>query len=412
MHCISEQQTEYILSDIRRRGVEMEDLQYNLLDHVCCIVEQNLKEGDDFESFYQKTITQFFKNELWEIEEETITLLTFKNYYAMKKTMIVSGATSVVLLLAGSLFKIMHWPGASPLLLLGIVTMSFLFLPLIFLLKTRETNSGRDKLITGLGALMGILLCMATLFKVFHWPGSGVLWILTSAVSIFVFIPVYFFTGIRKPETKVNTIVTSVILIGGTGLLFTLTSLKPGRPLEFYTFAANQDIVATRNYATEQNNIRYDILLSDSTSAKKDITNELRQRTNDLFRKIEKIKLDLVNSVEETASSEVDYTKLFSPNISYYDYHSEILFDHLGQPSAAITAMKNDINSFNTFIKTNYNKNSFGMINTSGTINTNTDGREIPWEVFNFDQVSFGSVIRNLTQIQLDIRIVEGNCIR
>ena len=60
MYAVSEQQIEYILNDIRRNGVEMEDLQLNLLDHICCIIEQNLKEGDDFEGFYRKTVKQFW----------------------------------------------------------------------------------------------------------------------------------------------------------------------------------------------------------------------------------------------------------------------------------------------------------------------------------------------------------------
>ncbi len=229
MYCINEQQTEYILNDIRRRGVEMEDLQYNLLDHVCCIVEQNLKEGDDFESFYQKTIKQFFKRELWEIEEETITLLTFKNYYTMKKIMMTTGAISVVFLLFGSLFKIMHWPGAGPLLVFGIGILSLVFLPLLFVLRARESQSTRDKMVAATGTLVGVLVCLATLFKIMHWPGSSMLWISTSAVSIFIFIPLFFFTGIRKPETKLNTIITTIILIGGTGLLFSLTSVRKSK---------------------------------------------------------------------------------------------------------------------------------------------------------------------------------------
>ena len=85
MYCITEQQIAYILNDIRRNGVETEDLQLNLLDHICCILEQTLKEDDDFERFYHQTIKQFYRKELREIEEETINLLTFKNYYSMKK---------------------------------------------------------------------------------------------------------------------------------------------------------------------------------------------------------------------------------------------------------------------------------------------------------------------------------------
>ena len=410
MYNLSEQQIEYILNDIRRNGVEMEDLQLNLLDHICCIVEQNLKDGDDFENFYQKTVKQFYKKNLWEIEEETITLLTFKNYYAMKKSMIISGTISVAALLFGSFLKIMHWPGAGPMLILGIGTMSFAFLPILFLLKSRDSVSTRDKLITGLGVLLGVLLCMSTLFKVMHWPGSGVLWISTSAVSIFLFIPIYFFTGIRKPETKTNTIVTSIMLVGGTGLLFTLTSLRPSKAMEFFTFAANQDLVATRNFTTEQNNIRYVELLTDSSPRKKEME-ELKQKSSDLYLQIENIKLILVNAMNGENEKVIDYSKLLGPNSNYYEPTGD-LFDNLGQPKSELNDLKKMLNVYTNFIKTNYNKNSFGMINTIGTIDVNGDGHEIPWEVFNFYQVPFGIVIRNLTQIQLDIRIVEGNCIQ
>jgi hypothetical protein len=76
MYTLTDEQIDFILTDIKQRGVEMEDLQLNLLDHICCIIEQDLSPGSDFESFYRKTIPRFFKKELREIEEETLYLLT------------------------------------------------------------------------------------------------------------------------------------------------------------------------------------------------------------------------------------------------------------------------------------------------------------------------------------------------
>ena len=130
MYHISDQQIDYILNDISARGVEMESLQQNLLDHICCIIENNLEENGDFESFYQKTIETFYKDQLWEIEEETLQLLTFKNYYTMKKVMIVSGTFSAAAMILGILFKFLHWPGAAALIILGIGASSLIFLPL------------------------------------------------------------------------------------------------------------------------------------------------------------------------------------------------------------------------------------------------------------------------------------------
>ncbi len=223
MYCITDEQVEYILNDIRRNGVEMEDLQYNLLDHICCIIEHNLKDGDDFETFYQQTKRQFYKNDLKEIEEETINLLTFKNYYAMKRLMIISGTAAACILLIGSLFKLAHWPGAGMLFVTGMVLFSLVFLPLLFVMKTKEAGSARDKVVLTTGTLVGILYCLSALFLVMHWPGARILWISTLTLSFFVLLPLYFFNGIRKPETKLNTIVTTIILVGVLGVQFLMT---------------------------------------------------------------------------------------------------------------------------------------------------------------------------------------------
>lgn len=227
MYCITDQHIDYILNDIRRNGIETEDLQLNLLDHICCLAEQQLKEEDDFERFYQETIKQFYHKELREIEEETILLLTFKNYNMMKKIMTGSGAISVFAFLAGSVFKVMHWPGAGILLTLGLLTTSFFFLPMVFILKAKEVNTGLEKLTVATGTLLGILCCLDFLFTVNHWPGATILWIVTICFSFFIFIPLYFFTGIRKPETRTNTMLTSIMLVGFTGLLFMLVNLRP-----------------------------------------------------------------------------------------------------------------------------------------------------------------------------------------
>jgi hypothetical protein len=260
MYRISDQQIDYILNDISARGVEMESLQQNLLDHVCCVIENNLEEKGDFESFYQKTIKTFYKDALWEIEEETLQLLIFKNYYTMKKVMIMSGTLSVLGFIAGSIFKIMHWPGAGLLLLLSMATISFVFLPLLFVLKAREVSAIKDKLMIAIGTLFGILFSLSSLFKIMHWPGANFMWLFALGILMFVFIPIYFFSGIRKPETKVNTIITSIILIAAGGMLFTLTNLKSSTQVSIgktYNYLQGEELITRmqfiKNDTTNQN---------------------------------------------------------------------------------------------------------------------------------------------------------------
>lgn len=83
MYTLSDYQIDFILRDIRRHGIHMESLQQNLLDHICIIIEQNLEADGDFEQFYAETIPTFYKQELREIEEETIFLLTHKKPYLL-----------------------------------------------------------------------------------------------------------------------------------------------------------------------------------------------------------------------------------------------------------------------------------------------------------------------------------------
>lgn len=223
MYCLSNEQIDFILNDISARGVKMDSLQQDLLDHICCIIEHNLEENGDFENFYQSTIKTFYKEKLAEIEEETKSLIDNKHFYTMKKAMIMSGGFSTVVLTAGIILKFLHLPGAGISLVVGITTLSLIFLPLMFTLKIKEKQGTRDKMLIGLGTLIGMLFCMATMFKLMHWPGANLMGISSIALLGLLFIPVYFVTGIRKADTKVNTIVSSILLFAACGLFLGLS---------------------------------------------------------------------------------------------------------------------------------------------------------------------------------------------
>lgn len=248
MYCISEAQIDFILDDISARGVGMESLQQNLLDHICCVIEHNLESDGDFESFYEKTIVTFYKSELKEIEVETINLLTHKNYYVMKKIMLASGGFSVATLTLGIFLKFMHWPGAAACILLGVVLLSFVFLPLMFTLKAKEQQSSKDKFIVGIGTLAAIFMSVGVMFKMMHWPGANMLCSIALGIVLVVFLPVYFFSGVRNPQTKVNTIVSSVLLFAGCSLVLALIRIPSSSKKEYVAntnyFLGNEQIVA------------------------------------------------------------------------------------------------------------------------------------------------------------------------
>jgi hypothetical protein len=85
MYSLNEQQIDFILGDINARGIRLESLQYDLLDHICVIIEQQLEKEEDFEQCYEATISTFYRQELREIEEETIFLLACRNRLTLSR---------------------------------------------------------------------------------------------------------------------------------------------------------------------------------------------------------------------------------------------------------------------------------------------------------------------------------------
>ncbi len=374
MYQINEQQIDYILNDISARGVEMESLQQNLLDHVCCIIENNLEENGDFESFYKKTIESFYKDALWEIEEETLLLLTYKNYYTMKKIMITSGLFSAAAMIFGILFKFMHWPGASVLITLGIGLSSLIFLPLLFILKSKDKHQIKDKILLGLGILAGILLSLSVLFKVMHWPGVMYLGYSSIILIGLVLLPIFFITGIKNPENKINTIAISIVMIMVCGLWLTLVISPKGMEIirikNTTVYLLNEQIVAT------EKKLCANLCKNDSSK------NEMLHLTNQIVDICDQIKSSIV--IAETGVSKISD-----------DFKAKNLTIGLGN----FDEFKHDeIKILNNLIKKYKNKSKTKTLDKIIVINSNKDEFDVSYKYYNGSNIE---VLNQLTQIQL-----------
>jgi hypothetical protein len=83
-YSLSEEQIDFILSDIKARGIEIEKLQINLLDHVCCLLEERMNNESDFKIAYSEIIEEFHENGLKGVQKETSGLLRSRNFYRYK----------------------------------------------------------------------------------------------------------------------------------------------------------------------------------------------------------------------------------------------------------------------------------------------------------------------------------------
>jgi hypothetical protein len=395
MIALSEKQVQFIHDDLLRNGIEMEDLRLSLVDHICCVIEEEMTEDDRFDEFYARMIPRFYHRNLKEIQEETKLVLTFKNYYAMKNVMIRSGAFTAICFTAGILFKLMHWPGAAALQLASIAVFSFLFLPILFLFKTKEVDLRSQKIIIGIATIFCFLFGISTLFKLMHWPYANVLWLSCLSILLFVFLPLFFFTGIRNAETKVNTIISSILILVAGGMLFALTALRNSKWSDETQSLSNERVLATVAFAGELTN-------SDRTLKETLLTN----KCNAVCAQIDALKKALIESLpkEHRGLSEAKICRIYGSNL---DQSDKVLFTNAQQPVKELIAIKKGLNEISLLAK-EANVDAEELFNTADAFPLDDKNSELmSWENLNFSYTSFSLVLQNLNMIKLQVQLVE-----
>jgi hypothetical protein len=141
-------------------------------------------------------------------------------YQKIPRAQLLAGWISALLISLGTLFKLMHWPGASAMLTLGIVTFCLFYLPLWLLNAPKKGQ----KIILGFQFIVLLMCGAAFLFKTQHWPGAGVLFNLWIGLSLYILLPVslvLLFASGNKTTTWFHQAVVYFLLgsmiIGGVG---------------------------------------------------------------------------------------------------------------------------------------------------------------------------------------------------
>ena len=143
----------------------------------------------------------------------------------MKKTLYLIGLISTIFTFLGSFFKLMHWQGASVIIIMGAFSFAFIFIPLLIFLKFKEVSFLFDKFIYSIGIALGTLLMVGFIFKLMYWPWATILMLSSIVIFNFVYIPLYFISRFKREELKFNTIVNSVVMFSFGNVLLALFDL-------------------------------------------------------------------------------------------------------------------------------------------------------------------------------------------
>ncbi|MEP0369004.1 MAG: hypothetical protein ABJN36_05830 [Cyclobacteriaceae bacterium] len=233
MRSLTKAQIDQIKEDLEVQGISFSPLKEELLDHIVCDIELKMDEGLDFDTAWSSVHDQIPDNHFKNIQKETMQLLN-KKFNPVQ----ISGVISGCLLATATIFKILHLPGA------GLLLLTFLVGACITLAagSTRSIYVYREA--KGRGAIiLATLLIIAFIaglcFKVLHLPGASALMVagVLGLSILFPLLSIYFYKSKQKLrghllicliEDNQRIIERVALTLIGFGLVFNYSSVLLG----------------------------------------------------------------------------------------------------------------------------------------------------------------------------------------
>jgi hypothetical protein len=155
---------------------------------------------------------------------------------------------ALAILFLGLMFKIMHFPGAGLLLMIGIFLLAVYF---IMGQKTKNNN----KILGLIYRLSFSLMIIGGMFYIMHWPGSGFIRILSNSLLLISFVLLFRFKNQLLQSTKNITITLTIlgVLLQFSLFRFALTTLSFNYPV----YLEKMEIARIRTKITEPTDLGY-----------------------------------------------------------------------------------------------------------------------------------------------------------
>jgi hypothetical protein len=201
---ITDQQLIFISKKISESAISSKDIQDDLIDHFCCLVEIEMQRGKSFDEAYASAYQQTTPNGFGEIQHESFFLLNHKKIILMKQFTYITGYLFALSTSVGAFFKIMHFPSAEILLFSGLLGVSFIFLPLLLINKFKDKvlKVMSEKLKWIFGTLSMMLIITGSCFKLLHLQGAMVIFGLGMLTFGLLFLPFLFFRMFKSSQEE------------------------------------------------------------------------------------------------------------------------------------------------------------------------------------------------------------------
>ena len=323
------------------------------------------------------------------------------------------------LLIIGTIFKIMHWPGAGVMLVLSLFMLGAIYLPVFVMVKIRDTRKAGKNVNMPMyifGLIAGIIFIAGAMFKIQHWPGAGVMITLSGIVTVFVFIPVLVIQAIKDKENQVQNFTILIFVLSFVAITFMMYALRVSKNVLTSFVISTIDHMNTSEMVGSRNAsyLEQAALLVPDNEGKLEQAKAISDRTDMLSDYIQKVMEEIILNSHENNFTAVDENgNIDLKNVSDYDvvYSTEmVIFGDEIMPGKG-EELKKRIDEHREFLAASADPELASMIKK--ILDTSPMGEpETPWlEVYFLGAPMIGAV-NILTNMQANLRFLEGEVLR
>ena len=320
----------------------------------------------------------------------------------MKKSVYNLGITCSILMLAGCIFKIMHWPGAGPPLVLSVLTYCFVFLPFALMTSYNGQELKKHKTLHIVTFFAFAITMMGALFKVMHWPGAGMFLVIGIPLPFVLFLPFYLYQ--TRDEKKSGNLNFLGIMFGLTFLAIfsVLLSLNVSRQI----IDAAATTISKKDKATA---------FLKSALSEKNVAPEIQKAADDLCNYIDVLKCELLTATRNYLCTNNKIKGDYDVSEMNFKDNKEIPMQVLFGGENKIYILKDKIEAFHKSLLDSgkmsadlaYLVNS--LFNVKPEITTPDEQfHSVSWEERELINFQLVFLLNSLSQIQSNARLVEN----
>ncbi|MBN2519156.1 MAG: hypothetical protein JXB17_01520, partial [Bacteroidales bacterium] len=319
----------------------------------------------------------------------------------MKNKIYYIGLIACVSIITGCIFKIMHWPGAGIILTISILLLSLIFLPIAFISSYK--NSGKKRKWLFIAAFLTLFVDFTgALFKIMHWPGAGIFLTVGMLLPVILFLPVYLYHHYREKEESLKNFMYIIFFLVYYSVMSALLALNVSKSVLDNAVVVGE-IIDISDYYTYKNEI-------EKKTTENNQAIDIMNRTNKLLDIIDDIKIEIILNITENNNMAIDENKkIILGKIIGKDNKDAVLNILLREGKASL--IKKEIENYKTYILSIIgNSNAELVLFCNQVLNTQPkiiQEKQIPWEIFNFENLHLIFAINKLTEIENNIKLAE-----